>query len=86
MNYSFRPQGVCAREMRVDLDERGVIQNLEVVGGCSGNLQGISALVRGLSAKEAIERLHGIRCGGKATSCPDQLAKGLEKILENKGN
>lgn len=85
MKYSFRPQGVCSREMCVELDDTGVIQSLEVVGGCSGNLQGISALVRGLPAGEAISRLQGIRCGGKATSCPDQLAKGLTEILNHAG-
>ena len=82
MTYSFRPQGVCAREMHVELDEQGVIRNLEVAGGCSGNLQGIAALVKGMSAKEAVSRLKGIRCGFRATSCPDQLARNLEKILE----
>ena len=82
MTYSFRPQGVCAREMHVELDEQGVIRNLEVAGGCSGNLQGIAARVRDMPAAEAIERLRGIRCGFKPTSCPDQLAKGLMKILE----
>ena len=82
MTYSFRPQGVCAREMHVELDEQGVIRNLEVVGGCSGNLQGIAALVRDMPAAEVIERLSGIHCGFKSTSCPDQLAKGLTKILE----
>ena len=82
MTYSFRPQGVCSREMRVELDDSQIIQNLEVVGGCSGNLQGISILVRGLPAKEAIARLKGIRCGNKSTSCPDQLALGLEKALK----
>ncbi|WP_295585751.1 TIGR03905 family TSCPD domain-containing protein [uncultured Oscillibacter sp.] len=81
MTYSFRPQGVCSREMRVELSDQGIIENLEVVGGCSGNLQGISALVRGMSAQEAISRIKGIRCGGKPTSCPDQLARGLEQIL-----
>ena len=85
MMYSFRPQGVCAREMHVDVNDQGVIENLEVVGGCSGNLQGISALVKGMSAQEAITRLKGIHCGFKPTSCPDQLARGLEKILEQKG-
>ena len=81
MTYSFRPSGVCSQEMRVELDEQGRIANLEVLGGCSGNLQGISALVRGMSAQEAVERLKGIRCGFKSTSCPDQLAQGLEQIL-----
>lgn len=83
MTYSFRPQGVCSREMRVELDEHGIIQNLSVVGGCSGNLQGIGALVRGMTAQEAIERLKGIHCGPRPTSCPDQLAKGLEAILSS---
>ena len=81
MTYSFRPHGVCSQEMRVDLDEQGRIANLEVLGGCSGNLKGISALVRGMSAREAVERRKGIRCGAKSTSCPDQLAQGLEQIL-----
>ena len=84
MMYFFRPQGVCAREMHVDVNDQGVIENLEVVGGCSGNLQGISALVRGMSAQEAIERMKGIHCGAKSTSCPDQLARGLEQILADK--
>ena len=70
--------------MRVELNDQGVIENLEVVGGCSGNLQGISALVRGMSAQEAIERMKGIHCGAKSTSCPDQLARGLEQILADK--
>ena len=78
MTYTFRPQGVCSREMRVELDNQGVIQKLEALGGCSGNLQGISALVVGMPAQEAIRRLKGIRCGAKSTSCPDQLACGLE--------
>jgi len=67
--------------MRVEVDGQGVIRKLEVLGGCSGNLQGISALVQGMKAEEAIQRLKGIRCGFKPTSCPDQLAKGLEQAL-----
>ena len=81
MKHSIRPQGVCAREMHVELDEQGVIRNLEVVGGCHGNLQGIAALVKDMPAEEAVKRLDGICCGFKGTSCPDQLAKGLKKIL-----
>ena len=82
MTYSFRPSGVSSQEMRVELDDQGIIRDLKVVGGCSGNLQGISALVRDMPAQEAIARLRGIRCGFKPTSCPDQLAQGLEKILQ----
>jgi len=67
--------------MRVEMDDQHVIQSLEVLGGCSGNLQGISLLVKGLTAEEAIGRLKGIRCGFKPTSCPDQLARGLEAAL-----
>ena len=81
MTYTFRPRGVCSQEMRVEVDDAGIIQKMEVLGGCSGNLKGISALVRGMSAREAAERLKGIRCGAKSTSCPDQLAQGLEQIL-----
>lgn len=82
MTYSFRPRGVCSQEMRVEVDDLGIIRDLQVFGGCSGNLQGISALVRGMSAQEAIQRLKGIRCGFKDTSCPDQLARNLEKLME----
>ena len=78
MTYSFRPHGVCSQEMRVELDEQGRIANLEVLGGCSGNLQGISALVRGMRVQDAIQRMEGIRCGFKSTSCPDQLAQALK--------
>ena len=82
MTYRFRPRGVCSQEMRVEVDDQGIIQQLQVYGGCSGNLQGIAALVKGMPASEAVERQKGIRCGFKDTSCPDQLARNLEKALE----
>ena len=85
MTYSFRPRGVCSQEMRVELDDQGVIQRLEVLGGCSGNLQGIASRVKGMPAQEAIARLKGIRCGYKDTSCPDQFARGLEAALARQG-
>ena len=81
MTYTFRPRGVCSQQMQVEVDDQGIIQELQVLGGCSGNLQGIASLVRGMPAEEAIRRLKGIRCGFKSTSCPDQLARGLEKAL-----
>ena len=81
MTYSFRPRGICAQEMIVDVDEQGVIQSLQIVGGCDGNHKGIAALVKGMKAQEAVERLKGISCGPRPTSCPDQLARGLEQIL-----
>lgn len=83
--YTFQPRGVCSREMQVDLDDRGVVQALRVAGGCSGNLQGIASLVRGMPAGEVIRHLKGIHCGPKSTSCPDQLALGLERILAQNG-
>ena len=82
MTYRFRPRGVCSQEMQVDVDAQGIIQELRVLGGCSGNLQGIASLVKGMPAREAIERLKGIRCGFKDTSCPDQFARNLEAALE----
>lgn len=81
MTVTFRPQGTCSQEMRVQLSEDNMIEKLEVLGGCSGNLQGIAALVQGMPAQEAIKKLKGIRCGFKPTSCPDQLARGLEREL-----
>ena len=76
MTYTIQPHGVCSRSMTVETDDQGVIQKLEVVGGCDGNLKGISALVVGMKAEEAVRRLRGIDCKGRGTSCPDQLAQG----------
>ena len=82
MTYRFFPQGVCSREMRIELDRDHVIQKVEVRDGCSGNLQGISVLAVGMKAEDAIAKLRGIRCGMKPTSCPDQLAKGLAYAIK----
>ena len=76
MTITYRPKGVCSRLMRVEV-ENGIIRKVEVQGGCSGNLQGISRLLVGMPVQQAIERMEGVRCGGKPTSCPDQLAKAL---------
>ena len=78
----YTPKGVCSRKMEIDV-ENGVIQAVRVLGGCSGNLQGISALLRGMTVEDAIARMDGIRCGMKPTSCPDQLAKALKGLPEN---
>lgn len=80
MTIEYRPQGVCSRIMRVTVED-GVVQNVQVEGGCNGNLQGIVSLVKGMSAQEAVERLEGIRCGGKPTSCPDQLSKAIREAM-----
>ena len=81
MTYTYNPRGVCSRQMKIEI-EGDTIQSVQIIGGCSGNLQGISALVKGMRAEEAVERMKGIRCGFKNTSCPDQLAQGLEAILK----
>ena len=77
---TYRPQGVCSSAIDIELKD-GVIDSVRFTGGCNGNLQGISALVKGMTAQEAISRLKGIRCGFKSTSCPDQLARALESML-----
>ena len=81
MTYTYTPRGVCSRRMTVELSDDGVIENVRIDGGCSGNLQGISRLVVGMKAEEAIERMEGISCGGKPTSCPDQLAHALRNAM-----
>lgn len=74
----FIPNGVCSRAIHVELDG-DTIKNVEFVGGCNGNTQGIASLVRGMRVDDAISRMEGITCGHKSTSCPDQLAKALRK-------
>ena len=81
MTYTFRPRGVCSQEMRVEVDDQGIIRERQGRGECSGNLEGIASLVKGMPAEEAIKRLKGIHCGFKPTSCPDQFARNLEKAM-----
>ena len=81
MRYSYRPQGVCSRQMIFDI-EGDVIENVQIIGGCPGNLLGISHLVKGQKIDDVIARLENVRCGGKPTSCPDQMAKALRQIRE----
>ena len=75
---TYLPKGVCSKHMEIDL-ENGVIQAVRVLGGCSGNLQGICALLVGMTRDEAIRRMDGIHCGPRSTSCPDQLAQALKQ-------
>ncbi|MCR5575749.1 MAG: TIGR03905 family TSCPD domain-containing protein [Oscillospiraceae bacterium] len=77
MEYSYRPRGVCSQRMDFELED-GKIVSVKVTGGCDGNLKGIASLVAGMDIDEAIRRMEGIRCGYKATSCPDQMAKALK--------
>ena len=79
MHYTYNPTGVCSR--RIEFDIIGdVITNISFLGGCNGNLQGLSSLLKGMDIDEAIARLKGIKCGPRATSCPDQISKALESI------
>lgn len=80
MHIEYQPKGTCSRRIQIDL-EGGVVQKVVFSGGCSGNTQGISRLVEGMQVSEVVERLRGIRCGFKPTSCPDQLARALEEAL-----
>ncbi len=82
MTYNYQPHGVCSRKITFNIED-GVIKNLSFVGGCSGNLKGISALCEGKKPEEVINVLSGIKCGFKSTSCPDQLAKALTAALGN---
>lgn len=81
MTYNYVPKGVCSRSIDISV-ENGIITDVKFVGGCNGNLQGISALVKGMKVEDAVGRLDGIRCGYKDTSCPDQLARALRSINE----
>ena len=80
MHITYRPKGVCSQLMEIDVED-GIIEKVVVKGGCSGNLQGISSLLVGMKAEDAIARMEGIRCGFKDTSCPDQLANALNNCI-----
>ena len=72
----------CSREIDFEVDNNNIVTSCEFIGGCMGNTQGVAALVEGMEVEEVIKRLKGIDCGGRGTSCPDQLAKALEQYLE----
>ena len=79
-HIEYKTQGTCSRAIIIDVDD-DVITDCSFVGGCSGNTQGVAALVKGMKIDEAIAKIKGIKCGFKSTSCPDQLAKALEEAL-----
>jgi uncharacterized protein (TIGR03905 family) len=81
MEYRYKPQGVCSREMIINI-ENGIIQSVQIIGGCAGNSIGVSRLVEGMKVEDAIKKIKGIQCGYKGTSCPDQLAIALEEAME----
>ncbi len=81
-NISFRTKGVCSSLIEVALTNDDIVESVAFRGGCAGNTQGVAALVVGMPAAEAIQRIRGIRCGFKPTSCPDQLALALEACMK----
>ena len=78
-HHSFNPRGVCSRQIDFDIDAQGYVHNVEFTGGCHGNTQGICRLAEGMTAACLIERLRGVDCKGRGTSCPDQFAQALEQ-------
>ena len=83
MEYRYTTHGTCSREITFEIDGEGKLHNVVFYGGCHGNLQGIGKLVEGADAKETMEKLSGIRCGYKDTSCPDQLSKAIKIALDS---
>ncbi|MBR7066428.1 MAG: TIGR03905 family TSCPD domain-containing protein [Prevotella sp.] len=78
--HIYKTQGTCSQFIEVELSDDGTLSDVTFVGGCNGNLQGISSLVRGMKVDDIINKLNGIRCGYKSTSCPDQLCRALEEV------
>ena len=80
--FTFYPQGVCSMMIEIELDGE-TIKDVIFTGGCNGNLNGISKLIKGMNARDVIEKLEGTRCGVNETSCPDQLSKALRQALDS---
>ena len=78
-HITYSTKGTCSRQIDVDINDKSIIEEVKFTGGCSGNTQGVAALVAGMSVDEAIARLDGIKCGPRPTSCPDQLARALKE-------
>ena len=84
MEFAYITKGVCARRIFINVEDN-IVKNVKFEGGCNGNTKGLSALVEGMKVNDVIERLQGIKCGFKSTSCPDQLATALKEYLAEKG-
>ena len=84
MTYTYKTKGVCSRSIEFEITEDNKIHNVHFQGGCSGNTQGVAALVEGMDVNEAIRRMDGIKCGPRPTSCPDQLSTALKEALQQK--
>lgn len=84
MHYDYKPHNVCSNRIEFDLND-GIMTNLKFTGGCNGNLKAISILTDGMAAEEVIRKLKGNSCGGRPTSCADQLSRALEEALAGGG-
>ena len=82
MKYTYRTQGTCSQAIEFEIED-GILKNVQFYGGCSGNTPGVSALVDGMKVDDVLQRLEGIRCGFKNTSCPDQLCRAIRQALES---
>ena len=80
MQYEYKTKGTCSQRIIFDIEDN-IVSNVQFIGGCNGNLQGISKLVEGMDVQAVIERIEGIHCGMKPTSCPDQLARALKEAI-----
>jgi len=80
--FVYKTSGTCSQAIKIVLDDNNIVNEVQFLGGCNGNTKGIGALVKGMKAEDVIERLRGITCGFKPTSCPDQLSKALEEELK----
>lgn len=78
--YTYTTKGTCSRAIEITVNDESIIESVKFIGGCSGNTQGVAALVKGMRVEEAISRLSGIKCGPRPTSCPDQLATALKEM------
>lgn len=83
MKVKYKTYGTCSQYIEFELDDDNTVHNIRFIGGCDGNLKGIAALCEGMDAEEIIDRVEGINCGFKTTSCPDQFAKALTEALSN---
>lgn len=83
-HITYTTKGTCSRQIEIQINENNVVEEVAFLGGCSGNTKGICALVKGMNVDDVIERLEGIKCGPKNTSCPDQLSKALSEYKNNK--
>ena len=81
MQFEHKTKGTCSQKILFEIED-GILKNVQFIGGCNGNLKGISSLVDGMAVEDVISRIDGIRCGFKSTSCPDQLAQALKEAIK----